>query len=70
MIWIDIWREKVQEMSIALDRFRSYAEGEGNANRKAYHSPEFVTKFLPLIFAIVWVVGWIGMLVVWLGIFE
>jgi hypothetical protein len=52
--WIQQWREQVIKLSKELDRFQCYCEVENLVKQKKFLSPSYLTKYLPLIFAVAW----------------
>lgn len=52
--WLERWREQVIKLAKELDRFQCYVEVESSTRQKRFLSPSYVTQFLPLIFAIIW----------------
>jgi len=54
--WIERWREEVIRLSKELDRFQCYARVESTVKQRRSLSPSYLTKFLPLVFVITWLV--------------
>lgn len=54
--WIEQWREEVIRLSKELDRFQCYAKIESSVKHRRFFSPSYLTRFLPIVFMIAWVV--------------
>lgn len=53
--WIRRWRQEVWRLDISLNRFRSITSVEETFTRRRWSQPEYVTKFLPIGFSVVWI---------------
>jgi len=56
LYWIRRWRQEVWRLDTSLNRFHSITRVEGTFTRRRWSQPEYVTKFLPIGFSVVWVV--------------
>ena len=54
--WIRRWRQEVWKLDTSLNRFRSITNVEGTFTCRRWSQPEYVTKFLPIVFSVVWIV--------------
>ncbi len=52
--WIRQWRKQVIKLDKEINRFQCYVEVESLVEQKLFLSPSYMTQFLPLIFAITW----------------
>jgi hypothetical protein len=54
--WIEQWREQIITLSKELDRFRCYYSVESSLKKRRFLSPSTLTKFLPIVFIVAWIV--------------
>jgi hypothetical protein len=54
--WIEQWREQMIKLSKELDRFQCYYNVESSLKDRRFSSPSILTKFLPIVFLIAWIV--------------
>ena len=53
--WIEQWREEVIKLSKEIDRFQCYARIESSVKKRRFFSPSYLTRFLPIVFVIAWI---------------
>lgn len=53
--WIEQWRAEVIRLSEELDRFQCYAKIESSVKQRRSLSPSYLTRFLPIVFMIAWI---------------
>ncbi len=56
VFWIKLWREEVRELSGKYSSTESYKRMEEIAIAKPHKSPEVITKYLPWLFALIWLI--------------
>jgi hypothetical protein len=61
--WIGQWRDEVIRLSKELDRFQCYANIEALVKKRRFLSPSYLTKFLPIVFMIAWIMILVPVLV-------
>lgn len=63
--WINTWRQEVRFLSREISRFHSYDKMERIAQENPDKSPEGLTKVLPRLFALLWIVLWVAFNLPW-----
>lgn len=66
VFWIQKWREEVQRISEKLSRLRSFKDMEEIAKENPKMSPENITKSLPILFGVIWIVILVVVIFSWL----
>ena len=54
LFWISYWRGEAQRLSAELSRFHIYDESQKVALANPMKSPEKISKFLPILFGVIW----------------
>jgi hypothetical protein len=66
VFWIKQWRGEVQRVSEELSRLKSYKNMEDIAQKNPNMSPENVTRLLPILFGVIWIVILVVVFLSWL----